>query len=83
MQHLQRYWSREEKRMKYHFDELTNSELSDCIDAWVKDKRAREMLKARFLDCMTFDELSVKFHLSDRQVKRIIYKYGDYLLSKI
>ena len=69
--------------MKYNFDDLTNAELSDCIDAWVKDKRARSMLKDRFLDGMTFCELSEKYNLCERHVKRIIYKYGDYMLLKI
>lgn len=53
------------------------------MDSWVKDKRARSMLKDRFIDGMTFDELSLKYNLSTRQVKRIVYRHGDRLLLKI
>lgn len=69
--------------MKYSFDSLTNSQLSDMIDDWIRDERNRNILKDRFIRCMTFDEISCKYSICERHVKRIVYKYGDFLLSKI
>lgn len=49
--------------MKYEFPDLSNTDFERLVDEWVKDKRARQMLKDRFIDGMTFDELSEKYHL--------------------
>jgi DNA-directed RNA polymerase specialized sigma subunit len=69
--------------MKYDFSTLTNSQLSALIDDWIRDERNREILKDRFIKCLTFDEISDKYCICERHVKRIVYKYGDNLLSKI
>lgn len=37
-------------------------------------QRDREILISRHVDGLTYDELSVKFHLSDRRIKTIVYK---------
>lgn len=90
MQHVQRHWSykkfRREKQketMKYNFSDLTNRQLSEMIDDWIRDERNRNILKDRFIRCMTFEEISCKYNICERHVKRIVYKYGDFLLSKI
>lgn len=69
--------------MKYEFPDLSNTDFERLVDEWVKDKRARQMLKDRFIDGMTFDELSEKYHLTDRHVKRIVYTHCNKLFSKI
>ena len=69
--------------MKHDFTGITNQEFTRIVDLWVKDARARDMLKSRFLDGLTFDELASKYHMSSRQIKRIIYRHGDRLLTKI
>jgi hypothetical protein len=63
--------------------DYSNSEIEHCIDEYIHNKTHREMLKARFIDGMTFCELSYSFHLSERQVKKIVYKCGDQLLQKL
>lgn len=69
--------------MKYDFSDLKNSELSALIDDWIRDDRNREILKDRFINCLTFDEIADKYCICERHVKRIVYKNGDFLLSKI
>lgn len=73
----------EKEVMKYDFSTLTNSQLSALIDDWIRDERNRNILKDRFLHGMTFDEISCKYNICDRHIKRIVYKYGDFLLFKI
>ena len=68
--------------MKYDFSEISNSELSALIDNWIRDKRTREMLKDRFIDGLTFDEISEKHNISVVHCKRIIYQSGDKILLK-
>ncbi len=69
--------------MKYNFDSLTNQQLSALIDDWIRDERNRDILKDRFIRCMTFDEIADKYCICERHVKRIVYRYGDHLLSKM
>jgi DNA-directed RNA polymerase specialized sigma subunit len=88
VQHLPRHRSgsevlQEKETMKYEFSELTNDQLSALIDSWIRDKRIREIMKCRFLECMTFSEIADRFNICERHVKRIVYKNGDFLLSKI
>jgi DNA-directed RNA polymerase specialized sigma subunit len=69
--------------MKYDFRDLKNSELSSLIDDWIRNERNREILKDRFINCLTFYEIADKYCICERHVKRIVYKNGDFLLSKI
>lgn len=61
--------------------EYTNSEIEKLIDDHVHNKRNREILKMRFIDGVCFEPLAEKFDMSVRQVKRIVYVYGDKILS--
>lgn len=86
MQYLS--WNRsceikEEKVMKYDFSGISNKDLIELIDNWVKDSRVRQMLKDRFIDGLTFDEISAKHNISTRHCKRLVYQFGDKILLKI
>lgn len=86
MQYLS--WNRsgeikEEKVMKYDFSGISNKDLIELIDNWVKDSRVRQMLKDRFIDGLTFDEISAKHNISTWHCKRLIYQFGDKILLKI
>lgn len=69
--------------MKYDFSGISNKGLIELIDNWVKDSRVRQMLKDRFIDGLTFDEISAKHNISTRHCKRLIYQFGDKILLKI
>ncbi len=69
--------------MKHSFDDIPTSELSRLIDEWIHNSTYREILKSRFLEGMTFEELAQKYDYSVRHTKHIVYKYGDYILLKI
>lgn len=57
-----------------------NSEMDKAIDEYIHYDRDRQILKDRFIHGMTFSELSVKYNLSERQIKRISKKADKILL---
>lgn len=69
--------------MRRNLDDIPNSTLINAIDEWEKSERNRAILKRRFIDGLTFDELSEEFNLSPQAVKKIVYKNGDRILLKL
>lgn len=61
--------------------EYTNSRISALIDEHIHSERDRRLLKRRLIDGICFEPLSEEFGLSDRQVRRIIYKLQDRLFK--
>ena len=53
--------------------EYTNSQIAAVIDEHIHKKRDRELLKRRYIDGFTFEELAEEFDLSVRQTKTIVY----------
>lgn len=66
--------------MKHNFD-LPRSELEVLIDQWIMKKRDRDILKSRLLDGLTYEAIAEQYELSDRHVKRIVYKAEDRLFN--
>lgn len=63
------------------FPDLSRSEIESLIDEWILNERNRAILKRRMLDGITFERLAEEFDMSVRQIKTIVYKSGDRLLS--
>ena len=63
--------------------EYTNSQIRDLIEEYVHNLRDRQILEARLIDGMTFERLGEMFSMSDRQIKRIVYKLQDQLFKHI
>lgn len=63
--------------------EYLNSEIAYIIDERIHDKTVRDMLKDRYIDGLTYNELSEKYGYSIRQTQRIIYKYQNVIFSKL
>lgn len=62
--------------MKY-----TNSEIINLINEYVHSERDRQIMIERFVNGLTFSELSDKFYLSERQIKRIVKRADVFLLK--
>lgn len=62
-------------------EDYKNSDISALIDEYVHSQRDRDILKDRFVNGLTFGELSDKYYLSERQIKRIVAK-ADKILIK-
>lgn len=54
--------------------DLSRSEYEHIIDEWVFDEKARAIIKRRLLDGITYDNLSIEFNMSVRQIQNIVYK---------
>ena len=61
--------------------EYTNSQIAALIDEYIHSQRDREILKDRFINGLTFSELSGKYYLSERQIKRIVAKADTIFLK--
>lgn len=68
--------------MYYDF-KMPRSEVEKLIDEWVFNQKYRQVIKLRFLDGLTFEQIAERVDMSDRQVKRIVYKYGDKVLCRV
>lgn len=58
----------------------SNTEFIKWINEYIHSERDREILVERFVNGLTFAELSDKFYLSERQIKRIVKKADSFLL---
>lgn len=63
--------------VKHHY---TNSQLSALIDEHIHSERDRCVLKDRLINGYTYKQISAKYFLSERQVKRIVKKADAILL---
>lgn len=61
--------------------EYTNSQICHLIDEHIYSERNRKILKRRFVDGLTYEQLAEEFDLSVRHVKNIVYDSGDKILS--
>ena len=62
---------------------ISRSEMQSLIEDLCIKPKYRDILKLRFLDCLTYEEIAEQVDMSDRQVKRIVYKYGDMVLCRV
>lgn len=66
--------------------QYANSHMEYMIDEYVTGKRSernREILKLRFLRGLTYEEIAEVMDMSDKQIGRIIHRYGDPLLIRL
>ena len=62
--------------------QYTNSEIERRISEQIHSDRDRRIMRSRFIDGKTYDELSAEFYLSRRQVARIIAKHKRILTTE-
>ena len=54
---------------------LTANDIIELIDQRVLNERDRKLLRHRYLDGITYEQLAEEFDLSRTQVCNIVYKY--------
>lgn len=64
-------------------EEYTNSRIAEVIDEYIHSERDRAILKRRYIDGICFEPLAEEFDMSDRQIKRIVYRYRDRILKHL
>ena len=62
-------------------DDIPNSELERLIEEWVKSDRNRKILKRRLIDGIHYEKIAEEFELSDRQIKTIVKKEKENIIS--
>ena len=63
--------------------EYSNSQIREVIAEWIHDERDRRILERRLIDGVTFERLAEEFDMSDRHVRRIVYKLQEQLFKHI
>ena len=62
--------------------ETYNSDLSYCINEFVRNVEHRKMLRDWWFHGETLEGLAGKYHISLTSVKQIIYEEGDPIILK-
>lgn len=62
--------------------EYKNSDIVNWMNEYIHSDRDRLILYERFVNGLTFSELSDKFYLSERQVKRIVKQADTFFLKQ-
>ena len=65
------------------YKDISNSEISNAIDEWIKSERDRKILKRRLIDGICYEPLAEEFDLSVRQIKNIVYNAEKQLFKHL
>ena len=65
------------------FTTLSNTELSQLIDEWVRGERDRAIMKRRLIDGICFEPLAEEFELSVTHTWTIVEKNLKILNTKV
>lgn len=63
--------------------EYTNSQIRELIAEYIHSERDRRLLARRLIDGVVFEKLGEEFDMSDRQVRRIVYKLQEQLFKHL
>lgn len=63
--------------------EYTNSRIRELIAEYIHSERDRKILVRRLVDGITFERLAEEFEMSDKQIKRIVYKLQEQLFNHL
>lgn len=63
--------------------EYSNSRIREIIAEYIHSERDRRILERRLIDGITFERLAEEFDMSDRQVRRIVYKLQEQLFTHL
>ena len=65
------------------FTNISNTELSQLIDEWVRGERDRAIMKRRLIDGICFEPLAEEFELSVTHTWKIVEKNLKILNKKV
>ena len=65
------------------FTTLSNTELSQLIDEWIRGERDRKIMKRRLIDGICFEPLAEEFELSVTHTWKIVEKNLKILNTKV
>lgn len=59
------------------------TDMCNAIDEYVLNERYRSLLRLRYCDGMTYEQISAIINYSPQHVKHICRRYKDYLMSHL
>lgn len=62
--------------------DVKNSDISRCINEYVRLVEHRKLLRDKWFRGLTLEELAEKYHYSTTAVKDILYGEGDAVLAR-
>ncbi|MBP5432248.1 hypothetical protein [Ruminococcus sp.] len=65
------------------FTNISNTELSQLIDEWIRGERDRKIMKRRLIDGICFEPLAEEFELSVTHTWKIVEKNLKILNTKV
>jgi hypothetical protein len=65
------------------FTNISNTELSQLIDEWIRGERDRKIMKRRLIDGICFEPLAEEFELSVTRTWKIVEKNLKILNTKV
>ena len=63
--------------------EYSNSQIRELIAEWIHSECDRSILSDRLIIGLTFEKLSEIYDMSDRQIRRIVYKLQEQLFNHL
>lgn len=60
-----------------------NSDMCNCIEEYVRNPRYRSVLRLRYCEGMTYEEIGETVGYSSQHVKHICKTYRDILMSHL
>ena len=63
--------------------EYSNSRIRELIQEYIHSERDRQILTRRLVDGIVFEKLAEEFDMSDKQIKRIVYKLQEQLFKRL
>lgn len=60
-----------------------NSEMRALIDEYVHSERDRRIMCSRLIDGLTFEKIAEREDMSDKQIKRIVYRLQAVLFEHL
>ena len=69
------------KRTKHNLDGLSTNQIELLIKEWIHSRRDRELVKLKFIEGLTYEEIAGIINLSVTQTKAIAYKSVDMILT--
>lgn len=67
--------------MRRIIPDYTNSQMNSLIDEHIHNVKYRAILKLRYLDGMTYDQIAEEMDMSVQQIKTIVYRAQNKLLK--
>ena len=65
------------------FTNISNTELAEYIENWVRGERDRQIMKRRLIDCICLEPLAEEFNLTVDRIKQIVYKWQKVLEKQV